>query len=902
MIPAVRRIESLSSARAAAFGGKARNLAAMARAGLPVPAAYAVSSEIATEIYRAVLAPRDLPEALLRAPGRDVTAERLDELRGRVLRAPLPHAVQDALSQVLEDLKGRGAVGIAVRSSSTHEDDEARSAAGIHETVLGVSTLDELSEALRQVISSVLTPRAMAYLRSNLGAHPAQAKHGAEPAPLGVAVVLQAMVPADVAGVLFTANPISGDPHEMLLNASYGLGTAVVDGTVSPDTWRIDKASGWIRDHVAGDKAETTRFVFGRGLLQEATSADDRARACLSDAAIERLIALGKRVEAQLGGARDIEWALASETIYLLQARPITALGKANASHARLGSAAVRSRTVWSNLNVGEALPGVATPLTWSVLSKFSDAGFRRAFAALGCSVPRDAELVGNFRGRIYLNMSEFTAIAAQVPGLSPRTILSLGGGGEIDTLELETERRGRTAFVARLPMTAARFVRENYKLAERVSVWERGFLAEKQRTLSMDLRLLSASALHRVLADVERLLDGAGLVMLNAYGNLLGTAVALRALLSTLLPEEKAGDLDRTLRSLLTGLADVDSAEPGLELLRIAELARAEPGCRDVLVAEPLPGMAAIPASKTKERLVAFLSRWGDRGTREAEIAEPRWSEDPSLVLATLRLHLLSERVETARDVEERQRKVRDASTESVLSRLPMLARPAASRLIELTQRFLRMRERLRAHVVSVLGLYRRVALDASRRIKAMEPGCGDGAAFFLTIDELHAVLVGDAHAVASLVNTRRIQFARDQALPPPPDTFIGQPPPPAALRDLVLLRGLGASAGRVTGRARLLRRTEDASRMKEGEILVTAQADVGLSPLFLAARAVVADLGGPLSHASIVARELGIPAVVNLKNAMQVIEDGDELEVDGDEGTVRILSRSSARAGEQG
>ena len=597
MTPSVRRIESLSPSRAASFGGKAKNLAAMARAGLPVPAAYAVSADVADEIARAVLAPKDMPEALLRAPAREITPERLEELRGRVLRAPLPPAIEIALGQAMDDLMARGATAIAVRSSSVHEDDEQRSAAGIHDTVLGVATREELSAAIRQVISSILTPRAVAYLRATLHAQPRQR---AETQQLGVAVVLQAMVPAEVAGVLFTENPISGDGGEMLLNAAYGLGTAVVDGSVSPDTWRIDKASGWVRDHVVGSKATASRYVEGKGIVSEEVPLADRARSSLSEVALDRVVALGRRVESQLGGGRDIEWAMSGGTLFLLQARPISALG-ARPKARRSKSALDRARTVWSNLNVGEALPGVATPLTWSVLSKFSDAGFRRAFAALGCSVPKDAELVGSFRGRIYLNMSEFTAIAGQVPGLSPRAILSLGGGGELNELELRAERRGRTAFVARLPLTAARFVQQNHDLSAKVAAWEQRFLAEKARALAVDLRLLSASALHHVLTDVERMLDGAGLVMLNVYGNLLATVVAMRALLSTLLTIDGA-ELDRVLRTLITGLADVDSAEPGLELLRIAELARAEPLTRAAL-AEDRPTLASMPAGPARRR-----------------------------------------------------------------------------------------------------------------------------------------------------------------------------------------------------------------------------------------------------------------------------------------------------------
>lgn len=885
----VRRIEAVSPARAQAFGGKAKNLAAMARAGLPVPAAHAVSADLAAELFRAVLAPADLPEALVRAPAVEVSAERLTELRGRIARAPLGAEVEQLLARALADLRARGAKAIAVRSSSVIEDDEQRAAAGIHDTVLGVTGEAELFAAVRTVAGSVLTPRAIAYLRAlgERGDAPAAASH--------VGIVLQALVAAETSGVLFTANPVSGDPGEMVVNAAWGLGTAVVDGSVSPDTWRIDKASGWIRDRVVGDKAQAARLGDVVTLCEVEPAL--RSRPSLTDPQLERLVALGRRIEAQLGGPRDIEWALAKDTFFVLQARPITALERAALTRAQPRTKESRARTVWSNVNVGEALPGVATPLTWSILSKFSDAGFRRAFGSLGCTVPDDAELVGNFRGRIYLNLTEFTAIAAQVPGLSPRTLLSLGGGGEVDTLETSTVRSGRTAFTLRLPVTAARFVRENFRLTERVRRWEESFSAERDRALAVDLRVLSAGALRQVLVDVERLLDSAGLMMLNVYGNLLGTVVALRTLLGTLGRGEARERPDRRLRELLTGLSDVDSAAPGLELMRIAELARREDGVR-ALFERGAPGrVEELPAGPTRTRLEAFLVRWGDRGTREAEIAEPRWREDPSLLLGTLRLHVRAAALEPADAIEARQRRIRDGATATALADVPLVARPAARSLIELTQHFLRLRERLRAHVVTVLGLYRRVALDASRRIEAMELGAGEGelgAAFFLTIDELLAVLAGDARKVAPLVQTRRVQFRRDAALPSPPDTFVGQPPPPELRKDVVLLRGLAASSGSVEGRARVLLQPTDAARMEPGEILVAAQADVGLSPLFLACRAVLADLGGPLSHASIVAREMGIPAVVNLKHATTAIRDGDLLAVDGDEGTVRIVARA--------
>lgn len=879
MSRAVRRIESLVPARSRVFGGKARSLAALAREGLPVPAAFAISSEVADEVMRACLPPRDRPEALLAGPASEVTPERLEALRARITGATLPRNVEWALVSAFDTLRSEGATSIAVRSSSVREDDDALSAAGIHETVLGATSSDAMLVAVRRVWASVLSTRAMAYLRA----------HGAT-TEVAVGVVLQTMIPAEVAGVLFTANPVSGDASEMIVNAAYGLGSLVVDGSVSPDTWRIDKATGYVRDHVRGEKARRVRIDESGATLEEDVPEVDRLRASLAPAAIERLVALGRRVESSVGGPRDVEWAIAKDNLYVLQARPITALPRASARRAR-GRTVDRSRIVWSNVNVGEALPGVATPLTWSVLSNFSDRGFRRAFAALGCTVPKDAELVGNFRGRIYLNMSEFTGIASAVPGLSPRVILSLGGGGEVDRLERDSSRRGRAAFLLRLPLTAARFASENFRLTDRVLRWEKGFLDDKRRVEQIDLRILSATALHRVLSEVERLLDQAGEVMLNVYGNLLGTMVALRTLLLAAAPD-RADDL---LRELLTGLTEIDSAAPGFALATIAEAARHEPEVMRILL-ERSATVAELPRGRTRELFADFLTRWGDRGAREAEIAEPRWREDASLPLSVVRMHLVAGRDPSGPlAVAERQRTLRESAESELHGRLSFATRAPARALLDLARHFLRLRERLRAHVVSVLGMFRRVALDTSRRLRAMEPGCGDEGAFFLTLDELHAVLSADVGSVASLIRTRRIQHERDRSLPAPPDTFVGQPPADGeGPLDPVLLRGLGASAGRRTGRARLLLDAGDIGSLEPGEILVTPQCDVGLSPVFLVAGGLVADLGGPLSHASIVARELGIPAVVNVKHASRTIRTGDLVEIDGDAGTVRVLERA--------
>lgn len=885
MGPYVRRIETIVPRRGVIFGGKARNLAALVRAGFPVPAAYAVSAEACESVLRVTLAESEQPGRLLRAPARELAAERLAELAERVRRASLPRTVADDLRGAFAALRSSGAQGVAVRSSSMQEDEDARSAAGLHDTVLGVDDEDSLFDAVRACWASSFDIRVISYLRA-LGVGRGR---GAEPG-FGMGVIVQALVPADVAGVLFTVNPLAADEAEMVLNASYGLGKTVVDGTVSPDTYRIDRGSRWVSDRVVGDKAISLVWSPSRGLVEEAVPESVRTRAALGEDQLERLVDIGLQIEDAFRSPRDIEWAIVRNRIYILQARPITAIQSPIRKNRKLSSRD-RSRIVWSNVNVGEALPGVVTPLTWSVLSGFSERGFRYAFGSLGCTVPRDAELVGNFRGRIYLNLSEFMSILSQVPGLNPRALLELGGGGQLEALESSVERRSPYAFLARLPATVGRYGAVNFDLGRRVAALDERFGTERTRITTLDFRLLSSGALDRVLHEVERLLDPTGQALLQVYGNLLASVVVLRTFVRIVEPD----DGDALFRDLLSGLWDVDSAVPGLELLKVATIARSDLRARNYLVATAPRDLelSAVPVGPTRDALLRLLDAHGWRGASEAELASPRWREDPSLILSTLRLHLVSEHEASLASVESRQREVRRKAQLRLRKASPPLIRSLGSRLLRIVQYYTRLREHVRGHVVAVLGLYRAVALDASRRLQAMEPGCGPDGAFFLTIDELHGLLRGEIGPVSALIRRRRSQFARDERLPAAPGTFVGFPPPDRERYDPDNreLRGLAASSGHAVGVARVVKTARELTDFQSSEILVVRQADVGWTPVFLTAKAVVAELGGPLSHAAVVAREYGVPAVVNVQGVTERVRTGMRIEVDGDRGVIRLL-----------
>jgi len=709
-------------------------------------------------------------------------------------------------------------------------------------------------------------------------------------------VIIQALVPADVAGVMFTVNPLSGDPDELVIDAGFGLGTAVTDGRLTPDTYRIEKHTGWVRDRVIGDKRMRVVPDPAGGLREDPVSPGHAQQQALDEHMLAQLVALGRRVEEHFGDARDVEFAIAGDSIYLLQARAVgltAAQGARTRGRRRRRLSSAESNVVWSNLNVGEALPGAATPLTWSVLSEFSDRGFHEAFAALGCRVPKDARLLGSFRGRIYLNLSELTQIAAQVPGLRPSAVLPLGGGAEAERLEREVLRTGSAGFLLRLPATVTRFVRSHMGFGRRVDQFEHAFAAERARVEGLDLRILSSAALDATLSDVHRLLHESGTTLLTAYGGLLSALVPLRTALALMFGERA----ERMQRTLISAIEDVESAGPGRMLLKTAlAFRRDDVASERLLHGEPLTGARQLPEGEARRAVELLLQRYGHRGVREAELAEPRWRERPQLLFDALRVQLSHAAPDAERALDRRVAELHAAS-EATLAEVPLPVRGAIKALLSVVRDYLRLRERLRSHVVHVLGLIRLVALDVSRRLAVREPVVGRDAAFMLMLPELHAVLRGELSSVAGLVRLRRAQFGRDRSLPDPPDTFVGFPSVVhAETNDASCLRGLGASSGAVEGAVRVLHSSDDAGAFRPGEILVVSAADVGWSPLFVVAGGLVTDLGGPLSHACVVAREYGLPAVVNVRTATRALHTGERVRVDGDTGLVQRLPHGAA------
>lgn len=875
----VAPLEALDASDVQRFGHKSVELGTLLRTGFPVPQGFAISGDAFAAQAERLIGRHWWERWRRQLAAAEDDQRQYREIRRRFLEAPLDPALVDQITEAYQRLGTLAPV--AVRSSTTAEDSTGSSSAGVQESLLGITDLEGVLEALRRVWASLWGPTARAYLGTCW-----DESNG----PVLVGVVVQRLVEPDAAGVLFTQNPLSGAEDEIVINAAFGLGEPVLSGQLSPDTFVLDKENLMERDRQVTRKPFEVVIEDGRP-GRRALDEERASSPSLAPSQLRALGELGQRVERQAGGPRDIEWACVNDEVFLLQSRPITARPQRDDASIQVEERRQgRPTDVWSNANVGEALPGVATPLTWSIAADYSEQGFRRAFGALGCEVPEGAVLVGRFQGRIYLNLSQFVEIAAQVPLLRPQILAELGGARwpeGIEPLSSSFDLRAGARFLCRLPMTAARLVMQQVAVAGQVEGVEARVSEMTRRLDRLDLTTLSGGRLDRELREIDELLEATGDAMLTCGAAALGSFVALRFLVNRWL-----GDLaPRLEQELLSGASDLESARPGVALWLMAEAIRKDEEAVSILVDSDLSTLrvSSFPeGSRIRRDLDTFQAAYGYRAVREAELTTPRWSEEPSMIFAALREYLRSGGPPPGRAVEARIEARRRAWAQ-VERNLDPIRRSLVRRLVEMARRYSRLRERLRARVTQVLGLYRTVALEVSRRI-----GHPD-AAFFLTIDEVHRFLKGELSANArrslgSLIASRRQRYERYRSLPDLPPTFVGQPPEAEAMTTAPgqQLVGLGASGGRATGEARVLTDPRDAGELRAGEILVVPCADVGWSPMFLIAGALVTELGGVLSHAAVVAREYGVPAVFGVSGATRAVVTGQKITVDGDSGRI--------------
>lgn len=861
------------------LGGKGARLAWLADRGFDVPPTWFLPARAFVTAVRALPTGHEL-RSLLRAESTRSLYLRASEARDALAEAAWPLGLEEELRATYRALAVDAPWGLAVRSSATSEDGQLTSMAGLSVSRLAVGDEDVFLEAVREVWCSLYDPSALEYLRSRFVRDAA------------MAVVFQPTVRARASGVLLVPEHADSQNPGFLVNASLGLGTSVVSGMATPDLFRIDEEGRVLERSIAPDRI-ATRFEKGKLIDEPVLDTGD----ALSAADLEKVAQLGRRLRIAGSGGWDAEFTFEEERLVLVQARPLTAR--------RLS---LQKNAVYTNANLGEALPGVATPMTWSVAGAFAEEGFKRAFGVLGCKITKGTELVVDVYGRFYLNLSSFSEILGQIPWIDVETLVELGGGGELPSALDPTPpkpRRASARTLARMPFVLRGLIEEQRLLDDKVAAFEEEISERVRAHRAMDLTILPDEGLGRRLREIERLLARTGKIMLTCAAASMAMHLCLRALFSRDDdPDGKRGSL-----AVTAGIRDLESARPALGLLGLAHaLERDREAFKLFESYAGAPGalIDALPEGPFKKALGQFLEAHGDRAVREAELATPRWREDPSTLFAMLRATLRGDPEAATRALNDRnETAVRELEKE--LASLPFARRQLAALLVPRAQRATRYRERLRAWVLVVLGMMREVVLDADRRIGRLVPELADERArwagkpggdipdaFFLTQSELIDALDRARTNLLPFFRTRRGDYARNALRPEPESTFRGAPSPLQAPPRGERLLGVGASPGIVSGVARVIRSAEKLDELRPGEILVTHATDIGWTPIFPQVAAVVTELGGALSHAAIVAREFGIPTVVSARTATLSVRTGDRLRVDGDRGIVEVLERA--------
>jgi pyruvate,water dikinase len=858
-------LAQLSADDLAAVGGKAANLGELIRAGFDVPPGFCIT----TEAYR--LAVRGT--TVEAGTGTDAAAA-----RAAVLGAPFPESVAAAVRDAYARLESGTDGPVAVRSSATAEDLPGASFAGQQDTYLNVTGIDDVLDAVQRCWASLWTDRAVAY----------RAAQGIDGSAVALAVVVQRMVDAESAGVLFTADPVTGRRRQAVLDAARGLGDAVVSGAVDPDHFVVDTGTGRILDRRRG------------------IPADDGA-ASLTDTQVRALASLGDRVEVAFGSPQDIEWAVDEDGHpWLTQSRPITTLYPVPVRAVPPPTDEIRA---FFCITLAQGLHRPVTPMGIAAL-RVIGSGF--------------LNLVGRPPERIVDGPSGFAVSGGRI-FVDATPILRSSVGREIFPRALDV-MEARSAVVLRglfddprfsvLPRSRRRFAGPALRLAARVrlpllvvqALVSPAAAQRRVRRLADEVRAGAVPGgdiptrvdgvvdlLFRAMPLAPRSLPGAvvGFGMLGLAGRLLrGSA--------------QPGDLQTVLRSA----PDNVTTEMDLDLWNVALRAREDAGSAAALRTQTGRELADAYRARSlpvvlQRAMTAFLDRYGHRAVAEIDLGMPRWSEDPTHLFGVLSGYL---RLDP--DAATPQQHFADGARDAKAMMRTLVGRarrrgPLRAAAVRFCLRRARalvgMREMPKFLVITAMSGARATMAQIGRELAASGRIAEPEDVFFLDFDETKRAAAGDD--LRATVTERRDRYDAELRRRHVPRVLLSDGTEPEAVGSASAvaagaLRGTPASAGTVTAPARVILDPVGA-KLEPGEILVAPSTDPGWTPLFLTAGGLVMEMGGANSHGAVVAREYGIPAVVGVPRATEAIATGAEVTVDGAAGVVSLSKRVTEPAG---
>jgi pyruvate,water dikinase len=871
MAPLVLPFSAIRLADLPTVGGKGANLGELCSAGFPVPPGYCLT----TRAFRLFLesAPAGVLDPLT---GLEADFARVREagarVRDQLLAVPVPAEVAEAAEAAWRALGTERSY--AVRSSATAEDLPDASFAGQQDTFLHRVGWEAIRDGIHRCWVSLFTDRAILYR--------IQHHFGHEDAAL--AVVVQAQILPDVSGILFTADPLTSNRAIVAIDAGFGLGEGLVSGKVSADLYQVARRDGKLVHKRIADTALAVLPAEGGGTREVPLT--DGSRPALTDAQAEALAGLGWRIEAHYGRPQDIEWCLLGGAIIVLQSRPITTLHPLpDPPPAQDG---LHVYVSWNHVQgMTDPMPDLARSLI-RLANPFGKAGRRVT----------DTPYMASAGGRLYHDATDLL----RMPGLRRRLPKLLENSDPLMGRAL-ADVVDRTEF-GRSPGVWA-ILSMSWSLARRGApmllrtLWQvfvgapEGKVpaaARRQDAIlagwraRIDAARPGVERLRAVHEMVARILDDVDSLLPLIFAGFAAND-SLRALTG------RRGDVEDLLRAVPHNVV----TEKDLRLADLAELARSDDRLVAVLRTVPAGQDAdalarAVGAGPFQDSLLHWFDRFGDRAPGEVDLSRPRYRDDTLPVVRAL-LAMIEGPPHAFHDQQQKL-------AEKAESAARALATSALTRwFTRVGRQVSSARELPKAYWLSALGLARRVFLQEGARLAAEGAIAAAGDVWFLTVDELLAVAAGDRSPIERIPE-RRAAHRRFQSLEPAriltSDGEVVVARHQAEGAPAGALVGTAVSAGVAEGVVRVVH-DPGAATLQRGDILVAAYTDPGWTPLFPQAAGLVMEVGGQMTHGSVVAREYGIPAVVCVPSATRLLRDGERVRVDGDHGWVILLDRGS-------
>ena len=863
-----RMLDEITKKDFSDVGGKGANLGEMINSGLPVPGGFVLLTASYRQFIKANRLEQNIDNLLDNVDEQDLQGleEAAAKIQALFQEAVIPEEILDGITSAYESI---GKSAVAVRSSATAEDLPGTSFAGQYNTYLNVRGNEELYDTIKKCWASLWNYRALSY----------RVKQNINNSGLAHGVVIQKMVDAEKSGILFTANPVNGRRDQMLLNSSWGLGEAIVGGEVTPDQWIMDKGKNDILEERFAKK-EVMTIRQDKGIEFVTVPAEMEKQVTLNRDEVLSLLDLGHKVEQYFGSPQDIEWAYQDGEFFLVQTRPITSLYPLPKPVENKGGLRVHV-----NMNVlSQGMQEPLTPMGYHIFMK-NVVGPAKLFSK---EIVDEDDLwwCQDVGGRMFLDYTDLLRDEKKWEAMIYNDYFS-------DQDPLAAKAMMQWLQKNREEITAQKSVMVPYIIRNIIPFlklfWPMGSAMAYGTLFPLKARAKAIAEFQKVAEDTRNRAGSLKTIedKLNYIDERLDYFINMAwSTLSLIAPSfsnlEKA---EKLAARYLEDTSDFRLVEKSLPYNATTEM-----GMEMMKIAKALDQRGEKPSLGTPE-IKAFMAKYGHRSVEEVDIGIPRWDEEPDYVLGLINSYIDNQSYEQGLNNFYRGAEEAELAIQRITARLKEAGKTRLAVRVEIMLRNYRevfgLREESKFTLTQIYHVVRCLFIEIGEELKAK--GLLDET---LDIFFLHFKDIRSGGNLKAIVEANREAYNRYMNLKAPRLLInTGESIFAAAEEVDGSLIGIPVSAGVYEGRARILYSPEESSRLEKGDILVTRGTNPAWTPMFLNLGAIIMESGGPISHGAVVAREYGIPAVVGVGEATNLIKDGQIVRVNGESGQVTLV-----------